>query len=543
MFRAVFISAACTLLGVSTCLSQTNDTSPSCSVTPTGQDDSALCVQLILQDGQLRVDPKQTVFVASDAFKAGLKISLGSATRLMIDDLNALFGKLPRLYWFGLTNDERDQDSKGALKSSTTDSLRHFTNSWTAFRTAEQAWRKENSQRLIDGELLEQFFAAAQAPGMIWGAAFYEGGCDPIPSLDVQKGMIPLQVADPINWNDASHFAIQVDGNTDGGLTASDIQEMLHPLEGHLWRDPDIREFIDEAAARRGTAVTVEITDASQVPKLVHVTKAARIARIVFSPPVTGGLSKTDDLDRALYILLESDLFAKVVGNHQKYIKVSALEQLNFRDLGLGGAEPLFNGRTFGAQQVELKVLGFTAGYATSGALMPADPSFVDIVLQKDTKADAAQPKQPAMTGAPNSTSPGGSSPVRTMKAPAPGPPVTMPALAAPTSTATVSLPTAETAADPSSSPSSGGSSAPQPLPPPRDKQNYIGAGFEYNPGQGVTPIVDYEYVRLFGPGSVSFQTGTNNQNPLGSGNLNFDYIGFSKPHTGSHSARADLLL
>jgi len=487
-------------------------------MTTTGQDDSSLCVQLTLQDGQLLVDPGLTTFAASSGFQTGLKISADDAKRQLILDLNTLFKKLPRLYYFGLTDDERIQDSKGTLKSSTTDALRHFSKSWAEFRKAEPTWHKENTDRLIDGELLGQFVNSAQSQGLIWGAAFYDDSIGPPPPINVKAGTIQLRVADPIDWDDSKHFAIQVDGKTGDGLDDSKIRDLLRPLQGHLWRDPDMREFVSEAAARRGININIEIVDAGQTPKLVHVTREPRIARVVFSPPVSDSdLTKTADLDRTLYILLESELYAKYLADRKKYVRtIGTVQQLDY--LGLVPTEPLFNTLTFGGQQAEWKQLGFTAGVSTSGGRTPRDGSFVDIILQKDTNTNAAQPKQPAAKSSATAEKPGAAGPKRVAPTPAP-------AVAAKTDAAAPGA-----AANPTPPPADPGSPQVQ-LPPPRDKQNYIGAGFEYKPGQGVKPIVDYEYVRLLGPGSVSLETGSDNQNPLGSGSLNFDYIAFSKLH------------
>ena len=491
-------------------------TAPSCEAETGGRDDSILCAQLTLQDGQLHVDRKQTIFNPSDNFKKGLTIPVAKATDILVDDLNNLFRKMPRLYWFGLTNSERDADSKGVLKSAVTNELRHMTNSWTEFRQKEQEWRTENHNRRVDAQLLSAFMSAAQGPDMVWGAAFYE---EPQPRNNILAGMLRFRVADPItDLNDKTKYSVVVEEDLQHGLSRNDIIQVLRPLQGHLWRPSDIREFIDEVVKRRGIEVTTQITDAGQTPKGIHLSQAARIARVVFSPPVTdASLKDTADLDRCLYVLLESGLFSKYIGDRQKYIKTSdALQQLDFRDLGITGKEPFFNHSVFAAQQAELKQLGFSAAAGKSAVRSDSEGSFLDIVVQKDTKVDSAQPKQSLVT--PKSDTKQslqtGADKVENSLAP--------PATATPSPAAT---PTAA-AEQPNHEAENSG-----PLPAPRAKQNYVYAGFEYNPGQGVKPLAGYERLRLLGPGSLKLEAGGNNDHALGSGNLNLDYLGFSKLH------------
>ena len=132
-----------------TALGQTPNTAPSCGTAATGHDDSILCAQLKLQDGQLQIDREHTIFTPSEPFKKALGIPVSAATDILVQDLNNLFRKMPRLYWFGLTNHERDADSKGLLKSAITDELRHMTKPWNDFRQKELEWRKENPGRRV----------------------------------------------------------------------------------------------------------------------------------------------------------------------------------------------------------------------------------------------------------------------------------------------------------------------------------------------------------------------------------------------------------
>jgi hypothetical protein len=67
--------------------------------------------------------------------------------------------------------------------------------------------------------------------------------------------------------------------------------------------------------------------------------------------------------------------------------------------------------------------------------------------------------------------------------------------------------------------------------PAPKDKRGFLGGGFDYRPGQGVRPLAQVEYQRLFGPGSVSLQTGSANQFLYATGTASFDFIGFSRLH------------
>ena len=65
----------------------------------------------------------------------------------------------------------------------------------------------------------------------------------------------------------------------------------------------------------------------------------------------------------------------------------------------------------------------------------------------------------------------------------------------------------------------------------PKDRRGFLGGGFDYRPGQGVRPLAQVEYQRLFGPGTVSLQTGSANQFLYATGTASFDFIGFSKLH------------
>lgn len=518
MYRAIVLASICASCGIS-------QTCPA-SADPDG---SALCVQLQFADGFLQVnaDPNKTIFTPSDAFLGALTIPKAKAFAQLTKDINALFGKLPRLYWFGLTTAERDQDSKGALKSAATDELRHFKGSWEDFRAKAAAWHTENSQRLIDAGLLGQFLQAAQSPDLVWGAASYDSD-EPLNPADVRAGRIPFGVADPISdWNKEEKYRVQVDDGAAGSLTKADIVSILGPLRGHLWRPTDIRELITEVVDRRGINVILEISPASDVPKVVHLRKAARIARVVFSPPVTDAkLSDTTDLDRVLYILLDARLFTKYCKDPQKFIKTSdTLQSLDLRDLSVtAGSEPFFNHRIFDPEAAELKQLGFTAGAAKSLARADSEGSFVDIAVQKESDKAAAQPKGTA-------TKPAGSKVPRSPAAPAAGAPARPAAI--PAGGAQDAPPAADQPAAPPAAPAapSGPAVSSTSLPPPRTKKNYIGAGFQYNPGQGVTPILSFERLRLFGPGEIKLEGGANNGQGIGTGSFNQDYVAFGTLH------------
>lgn len=522
------------LLGVVTALSQTPKSAPSCGTEATGHDDSILCAQLKLQDGQLQIDREHTIFTPSESFQKALGIPISAATDILVQDLNNLFRKMPRLYWFGLTNHERDADSTGLLKSAITNDLKHMTKPWSDFREKEQEWHKENPGRRVDAQLLSSFMNAVRSSEMVWGAAFYE---EPQPRNNVLAGTLRFRVADPItDLTDETKYSVIVDDNANSGLTRQNIIQVLRPLRGHLWRPSDIREFIDQIVNRRGIEVTTEITDASQNPKGINLKKAARIARIVFSPPVTdASLKDPIDLDRTLYVLLESGLFSKYIGNRGESIKTSdALQQLDFRDLGIAGKEPSFNHHVFARQQAELKQLGFSTGAAKSTVRTDSEGSFVDILVQKDTKVDSAQPKHAPAKSKGLSKGPGPlqtSEKVQSASVVAAAQTSALPSPSSPSNTP-AAVRTATPAAEVPQPPATDGTPEPSdPLPPPRAKLNYVYGGFEYNPGQGVKPLGGYERQRLFGPGSLKLEAGSNNDHALGKGNLNLDYLGFSKLH------------
>jgi hypothetical protein len=60
-----------------------------------------------------------------------------------------------------------------------------------------------------------------------------------------------------------------------------------------------------------------------------------------------------------------------------------------------------------------------------------------------------------------------------------------------------------------------------------KERLNFIGGGFDYHPGQSVRPVVVYRRSRLFGPGSLNLEAGGENDNPVGSGSVLLDFVGF----------------
>jgi hypothetical protein len=172
-----------------------------------------------------------------------------------------------------------------------------------------------------------------------------------------------------------------------------------------------------------------------------------------------------------------------------------AMQRIDLDSLGVPlGQEPILNTATLQTQKLELGVLGFALD-AVRGAPRPgSDDPYVDLRIQKQSSVDSADETRsaplPRTSSSPNVIRP---APDGTDVAPRPR----------------STLPTAEAS------------------PPPKDRKNYVAAGFEYRPGQGVRPTGLFQRSRLLGPGGLSFQAGGANDNPLGSANLFVDFVGF----------------
>jgi hypothetical protein len=462
-----------------------------------GANASVLCVSLRLDNGRLATERTRTTLAPSPEFKRRSRVPIEGVHQQILDEFDRLLATFPPLVWFGLATEERPKEAAGQLVDPQTRELRTFKGSWADFLAKYRAWQSLNTDRQADGPLFSSFFSSAQEerPNVDWGPLTPADQSEEPGALDAARGTVRLRVADPIGPWTSPEYEISLGSTFQDRVSREDIITILSPLEGTLWRPSLIRERISDVLIRRGFNPLVEVSPARTPVKHITIRPAERIARFIFQPPA----SDTVEVDRALYLLLPSALFRTFL-TRQDTALVSlpgppAIQRVDLDSLGVpSGQEPILNTATLQIQKLELAVLGFALDTVRGAPRSGTDDPYLDLRIQKQSSVDSADETRSAPSP-------------RTSSVPTVIRPVPDAIDVAPASRS--SLPTAEAS------------------PPPKDRKNYVAAGLEYRPGQGVRPIGLFQRSRLLGPGGVSLQVGGANENPIGSANVFLDFVGF----------------
>jgi hypothetical protein len=525
-------------------------------------DQSKFVVAMSVKNGKVETNgtSQKTLFTPTPAFNSRLRKSLSQSRvqEILMGDIDKALDRLPKLYWYALTENERTQDAKGALSDqAATSALGSFTGEWPAFAQAFNAWAAAGNNRLP----LFQVFAGA---GILKGLNDIDSTSAVIfsstgrPSWDVANGTVTFRVADPIgNLADSSQYTVAVggSGNRNTVATSADMIRQLEPVEGMLWRSADIKPRIEEFYTSRGLQPAIKISPAKAHPKSIQIAESPRIARIILMDSVPA-----DSVDKALYLLLsdtEFRLFLKTnpltanpgtggqpaykVLDYQILCKPPSPEAPSTANASVAGpassttattatrprtvtppcSEPYLDTFRLQIQALQLQQVGLTVVPQTNFTRPPsANTSYVDLIVNKAAASTSASGKPSDSTtkpATPLANEEGVIDPNIQTQAGRNGFVATTPALKSGQAGADSDAGQGTT----SSSSKSG------------DKKNYVGGGLEYKPGQGVQVFSLYqrsELGLLSKQDSFSVKAGGQGK-PLGDVNYFADFVLFNTLH------------
>src|SRR5215831_9762769 len=118
-----------------------------------GIDQSRLVVAVSLRNGKLEVSTtsQRTLFSPTLVFSARLRksLSIPDIQRILVADVDRALGRLPKLYWYALSDAERQLDAGGQLNDQTAaNALRDFTGDWATYTQKFNAWVSAGDNRL-----------------------------------------------------------------------------------------------------------------------------------------------------------------------------------------------------------------------------------------------------------------------------------------------------------------------------------------------------------------------------------------------------------
>jgi len=480
------------------------------------QNMSTLIVQLALKNGRLVVDPAKTKSSLSQRFKCTAKVmSEDQARRILIDDLNGLFAGMPQVYFYGLTTALKKQDQANKLNDPDTTAIRQFTGDWQSFSTAYDKWANKlmppNKTGRV-GAALSNYVNDLQVGRDLGALTFVDpsSAFPPISNPDSKRGALTFNVTDAISgWVDPldpSTAANQFKVGTQNPTSPQHIHELirvLKPLQGHLWRRKEIVDLLEDFYLPQGlTQPQVFLMDTTAT-----IQESVRIGRVVICPATV----KKTTTEILLYSLLSTSDFEAFLKGGSNFAKVNVPDPcLSFSYPA--GREPLLNYNVFQAQQGAVSALGFDT------VATPADSNGIATLLLRQGSSSAkatsgktgTTPSQAATTNTSAHAQPVGAPSASTANAvPAPAP------------TATSSAPDTQPAA------------ADTAVAPPKLLNNFIGAGLDYRPGQGVRPFATYTRERLHAlsdQDSLTLTAGANGK-ALGALDYTSDFAFFGALH------------
>ena len=497
---------------------------------------SKLTVFLRVEDGKLAVDrvKSATGFVASPEFKSRLLMSEDAAKKILLDDMDSAFKQMRKVYQYALDESEMEQEPTDELTKKIGS---HSYGNWGEFKTDFDAWvaagtsagkqRTDLATLLTPSNMLKDLSSLNTSSALI----FIGNTARPRP-YNPEVGSLTLRVADPIgDVSNEEELKIEfVRQNSQIATIASDrdIRNLLKKLRGRLWRSGDLTASIEDFYADRGLQATVRVTPAGDSEKKITIMESPRIATVLLHKDVP-----ESDYNKILYYLLPERQF-RVFLKNRPLQKIPADGELIYRgvdycnlkskpDDSLPCPEPYLNQMMFQIQQLQLSQLGYVASQTMSGDRPGAtSESYINIVVNKAEESDKAKGERPE-------------------NAPQPAPLV----------------PNAEGVAHPNADGANNPASFTPPSPnvntetrlaegtddnttgstektwTPKERNNYVGFGFEYKPGQGVRYFSIYQRSKLFGDSdqsSLSVKAGGQGEG-LGAINFFSDFVLFNLLH------------
>jgi hypothetical protein len=422
--------------------------------------------------------------------------------QILVSDLDSALKRQPPYYWFALNPaDQKNPDFQASLRKQSPCLFKSWKrDSWSLYFDCYMAALNHPDdpklkhvpgwQRAVLNKFEAQLIGA--------GALTYHDSGDPA------QGQMTFSI---VALKPEQTWGSFVPDSPDVKLR-SELMQHLNDFDKGIWRKNSIQDLIQEFYSRRGLGPSVTVKEAKLLSSnaMIAIRPSPKLNSVLFFPHATGDL----DRRKALYNLLSSKSYRKV-RDTQPTVETS----LGYDSLSLPpDAQPVFNALSFAAEVQALSQLGFTAS-----ELEGSDQSGTAVKVEKnDAKSPAAakpissavapgSPAVPAKAAAPSAAA--GIKPVP--QSPAPGKSCDEP---------TAPDATAGAADDTSACPA---------VVPQGDKKRFIGGGFSYQPGQGVRPLVAFEYDRLFGPGNFTLEVGSANQLVSGTGAASFDYINFGR--------------
>jgi hypothetical protein len=487
---------------------------------PQATNASLLCVALGMEKGKLVVRSASSKFYPSKVLDRGKPVSKSKHDALEKDLVNeamiAAMG-LNNLYYYGLTDTERAAEDQGKLDPGVTRPMDTLTpQSWDDLVATYTDWAAKVPDRRIFVDAL--------------GAAMERLKLDPTGlftrsnGIDADVGSVTLSAADlspeignptslPICFKD---FAGRC---SESGvvLNRKRIEELLSDFPGQPWRQTEIKERLDSYYTNRGLVPENTVSPASDQSRRLFISESFTLTRILWAKDLD---AKPVELEEFLSVLLSRQDFAFYLRTPSVVTDVALAGVAAFRALpylGMGAdpkastlesAPPLLNQTTLQSQQAALQAMGLVLTLQQD-----SDPQGRKVGLLVQQKVPDGPKENPASAPVALPPKPTESGTAHAGSPPTPGvPPATLPA---PNSAST------------------------PPPPPPKDLKNYIGFGFQYRPGQGVRPLLQFERSRLdmgSATASLSGQVGGNattvgNGGALASGTAAVDNLFFGSLH------------
>src|SRR6266404_1714442 len=479
---------------------------------------SQLAVSFAVRKGKLSIDRGLTKpFTRSATFDnliadtpAKAEAETKRINLVLLDDLDKVLAKNAQIYWYALSNDEKTLDANGQLMDDATTRLRTYTGSWADYKGVFTAWASAGPNRFGLQQALSALFSDSSFADNLANTALILFDLDDttgLPNYDADSGTAHLQVGDPVkSWAQKSDYVIclplDINDHCTAGETAPEsdrVRKVLGSLPNHLWRPIAIKASIEDYYAQKGDLPTVNLSGAADDPKWINIQRSPRLGRILLPA------ADVDDgtIARILYLLLPDKDFRFFVrskasliqtqtitipstteGQPAKEIKFKFVDYLSLGEHRTIGNEPFLNQFQLQNQQLQLSQIGFIVSQRPAGGRPERDgKSYLDLDVLKMASAGSASSEKPdsAPRSAGATTSKGfvDSRPQKPELQNAP-------------------LPTSPSVPD----------KPPLSQTAPRERNNYLGGGFDYRPGQGVRPLAFYQRSHV-GPGNLALEVGS----------------------------------
>jgi hypothetical protein len=465
---------------------------------------SKLDVALEFKNGRPVVNREASSLSPSPRFLKRLRISPEEAKKLLCDDLDEFFQKFAPPYRYALGADEKKLDAENRLNDAETALLRVFSGPWQKYQEIFRHWAAGPPQRCqfeevfstlplcslgedpAESSIFSEFSLLHTTTALSWD----EGGDD---LWDPAAGRAVFTVIDPIgDWRSAEYQIVFPD-SAGGRLLASteEIMRQLQPLAGHLWRKKEIIERLQDYYQKFGLAAIITPSTALETIKSIEIIEGFRIARIIFPKSVSDPVEQ----DKILYYLLDDSDF-RLFDDKRALIfppvtsaSTEAAPDADFLFVDYVahlGRKPRTEPYLYNKRITIQRLLLAGVGYAVEPIGTLARPSdmrktYVDLVVKKMVKLQEAPPEPPARSNTLLSADNQGLIDSNRMAGePAPFPP--------------------SNAAAPNLSPS--GAERLNQMAVERQRDNFLGGGLEYRPGQGVRGYGLYQRAHLLGAGS-----------------------------------------